>query len=109
MLVYWKHLNYPDFVGENIEFFRVTWSGYQWLRDVDGKWWGVEHPNGRRNIRLMLEPENYGEVVVEDKNDVDISVPEVVVGTPELNEFEEVDTADGSLTFGEEHSDLDYE
>lgn len=86
MLVYWKDLSYPDFMGENIEFFKVAWSGTQWLRDDSGKWWGVEHPNGRRNVRLMGQPENYGEIVVPD---VDISVPKIEMGRPELEEVDE--------------------
>lgn len=87
MLVYWKDPSHPEFVGENIEFFKVAWSGTQWLRDDSGKWWGVEHPNGRRNIRLMGEPENYGEVVIEDS--ADVSVPAPKMGTPTLESFDE--------------------
>ena len=86
MIVVWKNTNHPDFVGEEVEFFKVTWTGTQWLRDVNGKWWGVEHPTKDRNIRLMGEVEDYGEPV---EASVDVSIPEVVLGRPELKEVDE--------------------
>lgn len=89
MLVYWKAESHPDFVGENIEFFRVSWSGVSWDKDPEGKWWGVKHPNGRRNIRLMGEPENFGEVLVEDAPDGSIELSAVVFDKPVLREVDE--------------------
>ena len=86
MIVVWKNTAHPDFMGKEIEFFKVSWSGTQWLRDVGGKWWGVEHPNGRRNIRLMGDAEEYGEPA---EASVDVSIPEIVLGTPELEEVDE--------------------
>lgn len=89
MLVYWKVGSHPAFVGENIEFFRVSWGGTSWDKDPEGRWWGVRHPNGRRNIRLMGQPEEYGEVVEEPAPDGSILLNEIEVGKPTLDVFDE--------------------
>ncbi len=90
MIVIWKNTGHPDFVGKDIEFFKVSWSGIQWVRDPRGKWWGIEHPGkppGRRNTRLMGHPTDYGSIVDPKESEMDTAVPAPKMGTPELDSF----------------------
>jgi hypothetical protein len=103
MIVVWKNTGHPDLIGKEVEFFKVSWTGTEWLRDVGGKWWGIEHPTKPRNIRLMGAVEDYGEVKEEKSSN--ISAPSVKTGTPDLTILEALEKASNNLGEGE----LDYE
>jgi hypothetical protein len=86
MIILWKNDSWPDLMGEKIELFKVTWTGTKFVKDPDGKWWGMEHPNGRRNVRLKGPVEDFGNPV---EVSADIEVPSIVTGRPTLGIVDE--------------------
>lgn len=103
MIIVWKNDGNPNYAGKELELFRISWSNRagRWVRNEKGTHWGVEHPAHNWNIPLKKGLEEYG-TVIKDLNDpvgvsinellehqLDVSVPSLELGRPELNVFDE--------------------
>jgi hypothetical protein len=87
MIIIWKNSGDPRYSGKEFELFRISWSdgADAWIRDERGDRWGIEHPTDGYIYPLNRPWSYYGELKFPKP---DVSVPNLALGRPELNEVE---------------------